>query len=353
MAKDHFIPASLMARFSQDAVGPARKRKVWSLRSNGSRAEVRAEAVGYSNGLYDVDSGMFPTRGVRAVDDVWSSYEGDLPGVLDRLIDRSVTAAEWIDTLVPFVAASFARDRGYKSRVTRRLANSTSGLFAEIPELAELALDDTNIAINRLMEMERFAARALASEWVVFEFDEDIVLPDVGYGFDLVSEDPDVLALWFPIGRRNLLMLTPCASRRVITRSEGEWKPSIYYSQTEVKVGELNRALAHTAQDFIVGTRTSIDDVRPEDLGRFDWHAIDEVLEQWPFSVDTRELGGLHRVVQAVVHGELESFDGVSLDRYGAVSELEPGGTFMAPNREIRAERFLAFDGIGLVLSVD
>lgn len=195
----------------------------------------------------------------RAVDDVWSSCEGDLPRVLDRLIDGSVTAAEWIDTLVPFVAVSFARDRGYKSRVTGRLTrHSTKGLLAADPELAEFVLEDTNIALNRLIEMERFAARALASEWVVYEVADDLILPDVGYGFELVSEHPDVLALLFPIGRRHLLMLTPCASRRIMTTSGGKWKPSISYSQTQLPGHLLNRRLANTAQDFVVGTRTAI-----------------------------------------------------------------------------------------------
>lgn len=105
MAKDHFIPASLIARFSEEIDDQVRRRKVWVARSNGSRAKVRAESVGYANGLYDVDQDMFPTRGHRAVDDVWASYEPQVFRVLDRLIDGSVTATEWVDTLLPFVAA--------------------------------------------------------------------------------------------------------------------------------------------------------------------------------------------------------------------------------------------------------
>lgn len=199
----------------------------------------------------------------------------------------------------------------------------------------------------------RHAWSARTRAWVVYEVADDLVLPDVGYGFELVSEYPDVLALLFPIGRRHLLMLTPRASRRVMTTSGGKWRPSISYSQTQVPGQPLNRALANTAQDFVVGTRTALDHVGPEDFSLFNWDGIDEVLEQWPFRVDTRELGGLHRVVQAVVRGDLESLDGVSLNRYQALSEVEPQGAFIAPHRDIPADRFLALDGTGLVLSVD
>jgi hypothetical protein len=354
LAKDHFIPASLIARFSEDSAGAARSRKVWALRANGSRAEVRAESIGYSNRLYDVDEDMFPTHGARAVDDVWGSYEPDLSRVLDRLIDGSVTAAEWIDVLVPFVAASFARDRGYQTRVKGRL--SRGGLVEALPgelDRTDHILEKSNIAINRVMEMERFAARALACSWVVHEVDDDLVLQDVGYGFELVNEFPDVMATLFPVGRRHVLMLTPCPVRWILTMSGGEWRPVISHVRSECPSEWLNRALANTAQDFVVGSRSAVGHVEPGDLRFWDWDGIDQVLEQWPFGIDTRLLSGLHRVVRAVVHGGLESLDEVCLNRYQAITDLEPKAIVIAPRPHFRASRVLKFADAGLALSVE
>lgn len=352
MAKDHFIPASLIARFSEETDGEVRRRKVWVARSNGSRAKVRAESVGYANGLYDVDQDMFPTRGHRAVDDIWGSYEPQLSRVLDRLIDGSVTATEWVDTLLPFVAAPFGRDRGYKERVAGRLVRhaSTGSRIADF-DITEFILDDTNIALNRVMEMERFAARALASMWEVIEVDGDLILPDLGYGFDLINEYPDVLMMLYPIGRRHLLTLTPCPQRRILKRSPDRWVPDISYGKSLVSSDDINRVLASTAQDFVVGSNAAIDGIKTENFAVFNWDGIDEVLEQWPFNIDTLSLSGLHRVVQAIVHDELKSLEGVLLTRHKSLADLEPNGLFLAPSGGIRADQVLALDKAGLVLT--
>lgn len=352
MAKDHFIPASLIARFSDETDGDARKRKVWAARSNGSRARVRAEALGYANSLYDVDQDMFPTRGPRAVDDVWDSYEPQLAQVLDSLINGTVTASEWIDTLLPFVAAPFGRDRGYRARVAGRLARHNSGSpWQGDLDMTDFMLDDTNIALNRLLELERFAARAIASTWEVLEVEGDLVLPDLAYGFDLIHEYPDILMLLYPIGRRHLLALTPCPRRHILRRTADGWTPEISYAKSLVPSRDINYLLTSTAQDFVVGSGAAIEEIRTKDFALFDWDGIDQVLEQWPFNVDTLSLGGLHRVVQDVIHHGLTRLDGVVLSRHRSLSELEPHGLFLAPPGHVRADQILAFDEIGLLLT--
>jgi hypothetical protein len=315
---------------------------------------VRAESIGYSNNLYNVDDSMFPTRGVRAVDDVWSSYESALPGALDRLIERSTSAHEWINILVPFVAATFARDRGYKYRVESRIGGRfESDAHSTDLDLRDVILDETNIAMNRVLEMERFAVRALASEWVVCELDDDVVLSDVGYGFDLVSENPDTVALMLPIGRRHLLVLTPCARTRIFDRSDDRWIPVITYVSDQAIVSRLNQELAKTAQDFVIGTLSAIESVDSARIGTFSWEGIDTILAAWPFNVDTRSLGGLYQVVRALVQREIDSPYEVLLNRYAALSNLEPEALFLFPRREVFAHHYLNMTETELVLTVD
>ncbi|MFT3862340.1 hypothetical protein [Micropruina sp.] len=114
---------------------------------------------------------------------------------------------------------------------------------------------------------------------------------------------------------------------------------------------DINRLLASTAQGFVVGSSATIEEIRTEDFALFDWNGIDQVLEQWPFNIDTLKLSGLHRVVQDVVHGGLTTLDGVVLSKHRSLSELEPNGLFVAPPGRVRADQVLAFDEIGLLLT--
>ncbi|MDD0858395.1 DUF4238 domain-containing protein [Arthrobacter alpinus] len=354
MAKDHFIPAALIGRFSEDENVSPRKRRVRVLRSNGTTAISRAERIGYGNRLYDVDNEMFPTRGSSAVDDTWSTYEGNLSAALDNLIAGNVSASEWIDTLVPFVAATFARDRGYKSRVEHRLSTAAMPIHSsEDDEIHSYILDDTNINLNRVLEMDRHAAKALASEWTVYETDGDIVLPDVGYGFELVGENPDILALILPIGRRHVLQLIPTASRSILSIRDNVWIPNIEYAPYVSTAEKLNVELAKAAQDFVAGTEAAVGRLTVQNLGVFNWHSLEELVAIWPFRVDTRKLMGLHKVVSALVSGEINSPSKVILSPYHAISETEPSAAVIFARKDIRADNFLTMDGTGLVLAVN
>lgn len=354
MAKDHYIPASLIGRFSDDeSPGPLREKKVLTLRRNGHRAEARAESIGYSNNLYNVDESMFPTHGTHAVDKMWSTYESDLPRVLDRMVEGKLTAKEWINTLVPFVAASCARDRGYKHRVTSRLAPDPVGEPQEMdPGLTSLIFSETNIALNRVLEMERFAARAIASQWIVYQMDDDVVLPDVGYGFNLVNQDPDIIALMLPIGKRHILTLTPSPEHQILTSNGDIWSPCISYAQSPDAAATVNLELAKTAQDFLVATSSVVRDAEPASLGTFDWAQIDRILNLWPYNVDTRELMGLYPVVRALVNGEIKSVEGIRLDRYHNLTKVEPKGTLASAPPEMRADRLLTVDDGRVFLTV-
>ena len=85
MAKDHFIPAALIGRFSDETSARLRDRKVWiASRIGKSPRQSTAGAVGYENRLYDVDPHLFYDTNGKAVDNFWSKYEPQLPRVIDQ-----------------------------------------------------------------------------------------------------------------------------------------------------------------------------------------------------------------------------------------------------------------------------
>lgn len=354
MGKNHFIPAALIARFSDEDAPDTRKKRVWTLRSNGHRSAATSGSIGFANRLYDFDESLFPSHGADTVDKLWDQYETELPAALDRMIGGTITAEQWIATIVPFVAAAFVRDRGYKTRMDARLADGVlrdSDLDKEL--LRELVMSDASVTYNRVNDMERYAARALASYWSVYELDGDLVLPDLGYGFNVLSQAPDVVEMMLPIGKRHLLGLTPQPSRYVLYRQDDAWIPNISHARSVVPVSEINRVLAYTAQDFIVGTKAAVDDVDAADIGLFDWATLDRWLAAWPFNIDTRQLNGLHGVVQGVLANGVDALRGAFLNRHQAFANLDPRMTLLAARGEsIRADRLLEVDKTGLRLTV-
>src|ERR1700716_3072013 len=88
MARDHFIPASVLGRFSAADTLPTRERALVVGR-RGKVFPARAEQFGYVNGLYDVESsGVWLPPGKDdpgSVDEFINGYEPALPPVLDRL----------------------------------------------------------------------------------------------------------------------------------------------------------------------------------------------------------------------------------------------------------------------------
>lgn len=343
MAKDHFIPAALLGRFSDAQSGRLRDRELRIVSKHTTPRTARATAVGYKKGLYDVDRDAFTTTQGRAIDNLWEAYEPKLPAVLDALIEGTLTASDWIGVLVPFVAANFARDRSYASRVDERLERQgTDDLRADFPWI----FDKTNLNLNRVVEMNRFAARAIMCEWYVYEADGDLVIPDVGFGFDLMDpfEGKDVVALVFPVGRRHVLELVPRPNRFVAVQYGGKWQVPIAHERSAATAADLNKVLAGCAQNFVAGTEAATTTVSPDDMAIFDPAAIDEILGQWPFNVDTLTLAGIHAPLERLLRGEEVNLDEWLLDRFEGVVDLDPNIDFHFVRSAARApaSRFLS-----------
>lgn len=328
MAKDHYIPAALLGRFSDAQSGRLRDREVRVVSRHTAPRTARASAVGYKKDLYNVDRDTFAATQGRAIDNLWEAYEPKLPAVLDALIDGTLTASDWIRVLVPFVAATSARDRSYASRVEARLEQEgLDDLQTDFPGL----LDKTNLNLNRAVEMNRFAARAIMCDWYVYEADGDLVIPDVGFGFDLMDpfEDKDVVALALPVGRRHVLELVPRPNRVVASRCGGDWKVPIYHQPAAATAADLNRSLlVGCAQDFVAGTEAATSTVSSGNIATLNPAQIDGCLNQWPFNVETLDLAGVHAPLDRLLHGEDVNLDEWLLDRFEGVDDLDSGIDF-------------------------
>src|SRR5437773_437305 len=95
--RQHYLPASFVARFSSDTDPDVRRRHVFAARRNGDGPyALAAENAAFVRNLYS-----------EAVDAIWTDYEARLPAALDALCDptHELDAEVWLRVLVPFVAA--------------------------------------------------------------------------------------------------------------------------------------------------------------------------------------------------------------------------------------------------------
>jgi hypothetical protein len=106
----HYLPASLLGRFSWQATKRARNRPLWVSSLETPRPYVSsASKIAGEVGLYDVTDGSLGAD--DSVDVAWG-YERSLPQALDSLEAETrdpVDARRWRTAAVPFVAGLFAR----------------------------------------------------------------------------------------------------------------------------------------------------------------------------------------------------------------------------------------------------
>ncbi|HEX3826751.1 MAG TPA: hypothetical protein VHV82_05695 [Sporichthyaceae bacterium] len=197
MARDHYVPASVLGRFSTETASSARKRKL-AVGRQGKVFAAKAEDFGFVNGLYDVTStGLWLPPGVedpKSVDPMINGYEPGLPEALDLLENQATVPLQpWLRVLVPFVAAMFVRGndfaRRYEGRPVVAACGGSSG-------------EDTNRV--HLLELQLLLAPVVAARWVVLHQagHESFIVNDLGL---MPTRDLGTCQDGFaiPIGRRS------------------------------------------------------------------------------------------------------------------------------------------------------
>lgn len=340
MARDHFIPASFIARFSENPAPQARKSEVHvKFRGKNFSVKKRAETIGYANSLYDIDKDFTSTQQTNAVDSVWTSYESTLNSAIDDLIAGTLSAVDFVAIIVPFVAGFFARDVSYGSRTTSRIEHA----HADLPIFVKESMSEPNhVALNRLSELDFITPKLLASKWVVSETDDDLILTDFGLGFNYVGifENVDATSYLLPLGPRSLLEITPMPVLPLFEIGDRGLSPIIVHSNEIRPASKVNELLKMTSIRYCMGTKSAIDSISlPADREMTD-HDVDICMMYWPFQPSLSKMKGLYPVVGALATGEIGIGDlsEVLLDRHYWLRKVDPGAKIISvPSRTVAA----------------
>jgi hypothetical protein len=269
VARDHYLPAAFLARFSRDKTFPMRDRHVWILRSGQTQAHYQRTAnVGFIKNMYKLhDPGsLYP----NAVDETWQGYEKRLGEALDILIDPvvpSVNAETWLRVLVPFVAGLFVRGPDF----TRRYEGTEIAKALKAQGGGAWNPDNTNGA--RLIAMRRALAPIIAAKWTILYKNEpgDIITSELGYANSRDTIDSIPVGWTIPLTPDTVLKLTPCPDgyqRKILFYSgDGEWRALIERMPLEPRSHlSLNTAIARSAKDFIIGPAAQVVESYREDF---------------------------------------------------------------------------------------
>lgn len=242
MARDHFIPASLIGRFSDDTDRRARDRRVYVQRrdANGPRLHA-ADQVAAVNNLYN--------RPGLDVDSHWKSYESELPAALDALHNwEPLPLLTWLTPLVTHVASAFVRGREFDRRYTRRMLDQ-----GEDPQFI-----DAKTA--RMIEFHMLLAPVMTARWVVMHFANGTSIINNDLGFCGTLDRGTKQRGWaFPLDSATLLGLFPRPKRPVGNWRNGQWFANIeHVSAGKNETAWLNRQLAGWSSEFIYGRRASL-----------------------------------------------------------------------------------------------
>lgn len=298
MARDHYLPAAVLGRFSNETTQPARKRNLFVGRE-GKVFSARAENFAFVNGLYDVSStGLWSAPGKddpRSVDPALTGYEAGLPKVLSSLEKgEQLLLQPWLRIAVPFVTAMFVRGPDFSHRFESRPVVALSGVSSR---------ENTNRA--RWLEFSQLVALVVGARWVVLHTSgfEPLITNDLGLVpiFDSSLKQPGFAV---PVGQRTLLGVFPQPARTVALYTGGRWRAVIEHHHLDsAGVNSLNQRIARCATEWIVGGQRALVARLVQMVGG--GNIIDPlaVMEAWPFDNKTKVAHDLewHRLISATV----------------------------------------------------
>jgi hypothetical protein len=273
MARDHYIPAAYLGRFSRDASGARRDRTVFVLDRDTTVAyQTTPDEVAWLEDMYTL---KHDDESPRRVDDSWTAYEQQLMDALDELASAhdDVDAKRWLRVLVPFVAGLFVRGPDFGPRHDSRL-----------PPLDSLDQQDNDNRV-RLSEQARILAPLMAAEWAVFTFPgpTDLVGSDRGYGFVVHKDFGRGFAV--PLNSRQALVLLPNRRRVVLRAANGKWRAPVgRWSPDDSMAHDINRSVAsHALYAIVAGAAATANAYAKEFAGEADL-VTEPFNADWPSS---------------------------------------------------------------------
>jgi len=278
VARDHYLAAALLGRFSASNTLPARDRRLFVARHGRNISTARASSFGYVNGLYDVErSGSTdsqPGHAATSVDQHVAGYESALPFVLDQLkASEPIALKPWLRTAVPFVAAAFVRGPDFNKRFERRsFVEATAG---------SVSPDNTNNA--RSIELSLLLAPVMAARWVIFHgasLETPFIINNLGI---TPSADGADRGFVIPISNYTAIGIFPRSTGTVAIYRSG-WVPVIEHRVIDsIMVTDCNQCTAAVATEWIAGRNQRI----LEDNIQFikaDESQLTQAMEGWPIT---------------------------------------------------------------------
>ncbi len=248
MPRDHYVPASVIGRFSAESAAVSRDRRVFVVRKGRKAAfAVKAEGIGFTNDLYGMSHPPVWGGDKEAnLDQLINGYEPALPYALDLLCRASAVDAEtWLRTLVPYVASVFERGHDFIPRFMARPSVAAAGEYNT----------SENANAGRIIELERLLAPICCARWVVLHKDggEPFVLNDLGL---IGTSDPSTGEVgWaLPVDRDSVLGVFPKHLRPVVHYHGRKWWAIIEYRLLgAAEARGFNEAAARLATSYVIG----------------------------------------------------------------------------------------------------
>jgi hypothetical protein len=305
MPRHHILPATYLARFSDNPIIPTRNSKVYVTNVDSGKSFFSSVSnIACEKNFYSLFLGTNDKEeNLELLEEIWAGYETNLSNAIDKLIRSEIDAITWVRVLIPFVTGVFVRNHDFKKRYENR--SLIKALSKE-----NVTSDINNI---RLMEYQRLLAPITAAKWIVLNTvgDEPIINNDLGY-IPFQYHSSNVFGYAIPLDSRHALAIIPCSSRTLLKFDENEWKPIIDYRiLTPKSLSDFNMVIAQNAEKFIFGQSEFIlqnylqqrkESKTPPDPGQlgfisgnigvafeFTWHRLASFLSKYDSSVQSHD----------------------------------------------------------------
>jgi hypothetical protein len=254
MPLHHYLPASFLARFSQDPITKPARDRLLIIGDKKTKKWFKAPAgrVGCIRNLYTL---FDYTSDPEMIDRTWEEYENKLPPAIEKLMEGRVDAEIWIRVLVPFVACMLVRGPDFIDKFNQRFHPTDR-------EAIEHILTNDNANQARLIDLQRLLGFVAAAKWNVISSKEMFITNDLGYSpfYNPISSE---IGMGIPLDSHNILAIVPLIEDHPILQEEdAKWVPIIHYSKMidspEVNKDDLNKGIVVSANRFIFGPNEEI-----------------------------------------------------------------------------------------------
>ncbi len=248
--REHFIPASVIGRFSFAPRPRRRDSPVHVLHLRTDRPYRRtAKTVGYIVDFYEHPFETEDGAPEFDAEKAWQGFERSLPGVLDELQrdPTDLSADTWANVLVPYVTSTLVRTPEFRDRHKRR-----TPWLRDVEGMDE----EGNAARVAWLELQRLLAQVMTSKWTILvpAGESGFVLNDRGWFAGRLDgrQTPGIIV---PFGPRAAIQVVPAVDRVIAFARGIRWVASDISTRllSDDETSELNRCSAEWAAEEIYG----------------------------------------------------------------------------------------------------